>query len=124
VRFEETDALGVVYYAKFLVWMEVGRTNLLREISLTYTDLVKRGFHIPVVQAHADYKASAKFDDQILVQTKIGNVGTRSVRFDNQIFKLPEKTLLCLGHSVHAFVDGSGKAVPFPDDVRERLNQV
>ena len=123
VRFEETDSMGVVYYAKFLVWMEVGRINLLRDLGLQYGEWVKRGFHTPVVQAHADYKASAKFDDEILVQTKVGHIGTRSFRFENQMFRLPEKTLLCLGHTVHALIDGTGKAVPFPEDIREKLLQ-
>ncbi len=121
VRFEETDNMGVVYYAKFLVWMEVGRVNLLRELGLKPGDWGKMGFHIPVVQAHAEYKASARFDDEILVRTKVASVSNRSVKFDNEIFRLPDHTLLCHGHTVHAFVDGSGRAVPFPDDVRRKL---
>jgi len=121
VRFEETDTMGVVYYSKFLVWMEVGRINLLRDMGIVYADLVNRGLRIPVVQAHAEYKASARFDDEILVATRVGSVSSRSVRFDNEMFKLPEKTLLCTGHTVHALVDGSGKAVPFPEDIRGLL---
>ncbi|HME18146.1 MAG TPA: thioesterase family protein [Nitrososphaerales archaeon] len=123
VRFEETDTMGVVYYAKFLVWMEVGRINLLRDVGWVYADWLERGLRIPVVQAHAEYKASARFDDEILVKTKVGNVTSRSVRFDTEIFKLPERTLLCVGHTVHALVDNSGKAVPFPDDVRKMLTR-
>jgi acyl-CoA thioester hydrolase len=123
VRFEETDTMGVVYYAKFLVWMEVGRINLLRDVGWVYADWLRRGLRIPVVQAHAEYKASARFDDEILVRTKVGNLTSRSVRFDTEIFKLPEMTLLCVGHTVHALVDDSGKAVPFPDDVRQMLTR-
>jgi acyl-CoA thioester hydrolase len=121
VRFEETDLMGVVYYSKWLVWMEVGRINLLRDIGLVYADWVSRGFRIPVVQAHAEYKASAHFDDEILVATRVGRVTSRSVRFDNEIYRLPDRKLLSTGHTVHALVDGSGKAVPFPADIRERL---
>jgi acyl-CoA thioester hydrolase len=121
VRFEETDNMGVVYYAKFLVWTEVGRVNLLRDLGLNPGQWGKMGFHIPVVQAHADYKASARFDDEILVRTRIVKVGNRSIRFENEIFKLPERTLLCTAHTVHAFVDDSGKSVPFPDEVRRVL---
>jgi acyl-CoA thioester hydrolase len=120
-RFEETDLMGVVYYSKFLVWMEVGRTNLLRDIGLTYGDWVRRGLRYPVVQAHADYKAPARFDDEILVMTKVSRINTRSIRYDYRMLKLPEKTLLCLGHTIHALVDGSGRAVSFPRDLRETL---
>lgn len=123
VRFEETDTMGVVYYAKFLVWMEVGRINLLRDLGWVYGDWLKRGLHIPVVQAHVDYKASARFDDEILVMTKLASIGSSSIRFDTEIFKLPDKTLLCTGHTVHALVDASGKAVPFPKDTRERFTE-
>jgi len=122
-RFEETDTMGVVYYSKFFVWMEVGRINLLRDVGWVYADWLRRGLKIPVVQAHADYKAPARFDEEILVMTKVGTVTSRSVRFENEIYRLPERTLLCVGHTVHALVDGSGKAVPFPGDVRKILTE-
>ncbi len=121
VRFEETDNMGVVYYAKFFVWMEVGRVNLFRDLGMKPGSWAEEGFHIPVVQAHAEYKASARFDDEILVRTRVASVGTRSVRFENEISKLPEGRLLCTGHTVHAYVGGSGRAVPFPDGVRRTL---
>jgi acyl-CoA thioester hydrolase len=121
VRFEETDTMQVVYYGKFLVWMEVGRIGLLRDVGLPYNEWVKRGFHIPVVQAHADYKSSARFDDEILVKTRVASIGRTSIRFENELYKLPEMILLCTGHTVHALIDGSGRAVPFPDDLREKL---
>ncbi len=123
VRFEETDMMGVVYYSKFLVYMEVGRINLLRDLGWVYAEWTKRGLRIPVVQAHLDYDASARFDDELLVKTRLASIGARSMRFDTEIFKLPEKVLLCTGHTVHALVDDSGKAVPFPGDVREMLTE-
>ncbi len=122
VRFEETDTMGVVYYSKFLVWMEVGRINLLRDIGLAYDEFLKRGRHIPVVQAHADYKAFARFDYEVLVRTKVASVGRRSIRFENRIFKLPEKELLCTGHTIHAFIDRDGKSLPLPADLRDKLS--
>ncbi len=121
VRFEETDTMQVVYYGKYLVWMEVGRVNLLRDIGLPYRDWEKKGMGIPVVQAHADYRASARFDDEILVKTRVASIGKSSIRFDNEIYKLPEMQLLCAGHTVHALVDRKGKAVPFPKELKVRL---
>ena len=121
VRFEETDMMGVVYYAKFLVWFEVGRIGLLRDIGLPYSNWSKLGFHIPVVQAHADYRASARLDDEILVRTRIARIGSSSIRFENEVYKLPKKELLCTGHTVHAQVAPSGKATPFSAVLRRRL---
>lgn len=121
VRFEETDKMGVVYYAKFFVWMEVGRVSLLRDLGLSPASWGALGLHIPVVQAHADYSAPARFDDEILVKTRVARVGNRSVRFENEIFGLPGVELLCRGHTVHAFVAETGKSVPFPSDLRAKL---
>ena len=121
VRFEETDMMGVVYYANFFTWLEVGRVNLFRDLGITLHDLASKGHHIPVVQAHADYKASARFDDEILVKTRIGRVGTSSMRFENEVYKLPQMTLLCRGHTVHAMIDGRGRPSPIPDGLRKRL---
>lgn len=121
VRYEETDTMQVVYYAKFLIWFEVGRMSLLRDVGLAYKDWKGRGIGIPVVQAHADYKASARFDDEVLVKTRVAKLGEKSVRFENEVYKLPEMQLLCTGHTVHALVDGTGKTTPIPADLREKL---
>ncbi len=121
VRYEETDTMGVVYYAKFLVWLEVGRVGLLRDIGFGYSEWVKREIQFPVVQAHADYKASARFDDVILVKTKIASIGNKSIRFENEVYKLPEMKLLATGHTVHALMNKHGSTVPFSPELRERL---
>jgi acyl-CoA thioester hydrolase len=121
VRYEETDRMGVVYYAKFFIWMEVGRVSLFRDIGFGLSDMEKRHFEIPVVQAHADYQASARFDDEVLVKTRIASVGKSSIRFENEIYKVPENRLLCTGHTVHVLTGGDRKPIPFPDDLKSKL---
>lgn len=121
VRFEETDMMGVVYYGKFFVWLEVGRISLLRDVGLPYKEWERRGFHIPVVQAHADYRASAQFDDEVLVKTRVASVGKSSIRFRNEVYKLPDMQLLCTGHTVHVLIDGSKKPIAIPDDIRGKI---
>jgi acyl-CoA thioester hydrolase len=120
VRYEETDLMGVVYYGKYLTWLEVGRVNLLRDIGFGPKEWVKLGFSWPVAQAHIDYKASARFDDEILVKTRISSVGNKSIRFENEIYTLPEMTLLAAGHTVHVLMKG-GKTIPFPPYLKEEL---
>ena len=122
VRYEETDLMGVVYYGKYMTWFEVGRVNLLRDIGFGYPEWVRRGVQFPVVQAHADYRASARFDDEVLVKTRIASIGNSSIRFENEIYKLPGDAILCTGHTVHALTGADGKTVPFPDDIRTRLS--
>ena len=121
VRYEETDTMGVVYYGKFFVWMEVGRVALLRDVGFSPSDWDELGVTFPVVQAHADYKASAKFDDEVLVRTKIATVGNSSLRFENEIFKLPEMRLLATGHTVHVMTRRGGGKVPFTPELKSKL---
>ncbi len=121
VRYEETDTMGVVYYGKYLTWLEVGRVNLLRDIGFGYNEWVRHELQFPVVQAHMDYKAPARFDDEILVKTRIVSIGTKSIRFENEVYKLPEMKLLATGHTVHALMDKQGKTIPFSDDLKSNL---
>lgn len=119
VRYEETDTMGVVYYAKFLVWMEVGRVALFRDVGFEYAKW--HGLQFPVVQAHADYKASARFDDEVLVKTRVAHIGNSSIRFENGIYKLPEMSLLASGHTVHVLTKANGEKVPFSTELKARL---
>ncbi len=123
VRFAETDAMQVVYYAEYFVWFEVARTELFRSIGLPYDVIQKRGFHTPVARAVADYKASAKYDDQIEVKVKAGKIGRSSVRLDYEVSKLPGGELLCTGNTVHVFIGTDGRAKRIPADIRESFAQ-
>lgn len=123
VRFAETDAMQVVYYADYFVWFEVARTELFRAIGMPYTVISrKRGFHTPVVQAHAEYKASARYDDEVAVRAWPSKVGRSSVRIDYEVTKLPEKELLCTGHTVHVLIGEDGRATEMPADFKEKLS--
>jgi acyl-CoA thioester hydrolase len=123
VRFAETDAMQVVYYAEYFVWFEVARTELFRAMGMPYAVISrKRGFHTPVVQAHADYKAPARYDDEVAVRVWASKVGISSVRLDYEVTKLPGKQLLCTGHTVHVLIGEDGKPKEIPADIREKLS--
>ena len=121
VRYEETDTMGVVYYSKYFVWMEVGRVSLMRDIGFGYAEWVRHEIQFPVVQAHADYKAPARFDEEILVRTRVASIGNKSMRFENEIFRLPEMKLLATGHTVHALMSKAGGTIPFSQGLKEKL---
>lgn len=122
-RFAETDAMQVVYYAEYFVWFEVARTELFRAVGVPYTVISrKRGFHSPVVQAHADYVSSARYDDEVAVRAWTTRVGRSSLRVDYEVTRIPDKEVLCTGHTVHVLVGEDGKPREIPEEMREKLS--
>ncbi len=89
VRYADTDTMRVVYYANFFIWFESGRIELLRSRGIVYKDIEEMGIFIPVVEAKANYKAPARFDDELLVRTKLKEMGNTSLTFGNEVFRLP-----------------------------------
>lgn len=122
VRYADTDTMRVVYYANYFVWFESGRVELFRSNGIVYRDIEEMGIFIPVVEAHANYKAPARFDDELLIKTRIAKIGETSIRFENEILRLPSMELLCTGHTVHVLVDRDGKPMRIPDELRARLS--
>jgi acyl-CoA thioester hydrolase len=122
VRFAETDAMQVAYYAEYFVWFEVARTELFRSIGLPYVEIQKRGFHTPVVQACADYKASVRYDEEVTVTALLSKVGRSSLRLDYEVRKAPRDKLICTGHTVHVLRGKDGKSKEIPEDFRKRLS--
>jgi acyl-CoA thioester hydrolase len=122
VRFAETDAMQVAYYAEYFVWFEVARTELFRSIGLPYSEVRKRGFQTPVVSANADYKASVRYDDEITVTARASRVGRSSFTLEYSVTKRPGSQLVCTGCTVHVFVGEDGKPKTIPKDFRVRLS--
>jgi acyl-CoA thioester hydrolase len=122
VRYADTDTMQVVYYANYFVWFETGRVELLRAQGLVYRDFEESGSYIPVVEAAASYKAPARFDDELLIRTRVARLGNSSIRFENEVFKLPGMELLCTGHTVHVLVGADGRPKPIPAEIRSRLS--
>ena len=79
VRYAETDQMGVVYYANHLVWFEMGRTELIREMGLTYRDMEEKGVFLPVVSAQVNYRTPARYDDVVEIRASPSTSSTRRV---------------------------------------------
>lgn len=122
VRYADTDTMRVVYYANFFVWFESGRVELLRSRGIVYRDIEHLGIFMPVVEAHANYKAPARFDDELVVRTRLARMGQTSLRFENEVFRLPERELLCTGHTVHVVTGKDGKPMRIPDELRAKMS--
>ena len=119
VRYAETDKMGVVYYANYLVWFEVGRTDLLRSTGWSYREMETEGFQLPVIDVQCQYRAPAKYDDEIEVRTTGGIVSPVRVQFDYQVVRAADDAVLATGRTVHAVLDRSGRPRRLPDRARE-----
>jgi acyl-CoA thioester hydrolase len=109
--------MGVVYYANYLVWFEVGRTDWLRGSGWSYRDMEIDGFSLPVVEAHCAYRQSARYDDEIDVRTHGVLLSPVRVRFDYQVVRANDEGLLAEGHTVHASLDTQGRPKRLPERV-------
>lgn len=121
VRYAETDAQGVVYHANYLVFMEVGRGTLARKGGLPYSELEARGVNLLVARAELKYKASARYDDPLVVRTRVREVRGKFVTFEYRIEHEESGRLLVTGETTHVCVDDGFKPVDVPAWVREAL---
>jgi acyl-CoA thioester hydrolase len=120
VRYAETDQMGMVYYANYLVWMEIGRTDFCRERGFSYRDL-ERDEHafLTVVEANCRYLAPARYDDEIVVETELSRLKTRVVEFSYRI--KCGTTLLAQGRTVHVVIGADGRPRSMPSHYLELL---
>ena len=120
VRYAETDQMGMVYYANYLVWMEIGRTDFCRDCGFSYRDLEReeKAF-LTVAEASCRYIAPARYDDEILVQSQITRLSRRVVEFSYTI--TTGATLLAEGRTVHVVVGSDGKPHSMPVQYLELL---
>ena len=118
VRYAETDKMGVVYYANYLVWFEVGRTDLLRESGWNYRDMEMEGFSLPVIEAQCAYLQSAKYDDELEVRTTGAMMSPVRLRFSYEVVRLADAATLATGTTVHATLGRNGRPCRLPERVR------
>jgi acyl-CoA thioester hydrolase len=115
VRYAETDMMGIVYHANYLPWFEIGRTTLLKEIGVPYRQLETDGYRLPVLEVAAKYLRPAVYDDLLTIVTTLNDKPLLRIRLDYEVFRGDE--LLATGHSLHAFVDLTGRPVRPPASV-------
>jgi len=109
VRYSETDQMGIVYYANYLTWFEVGRTEYCRILGTPYSHWEKEGILLPVVEASCRYKASARYDDRVNITTWVDELKVSSIRFSYRVTREGDGRLLAEGATRHAFINKEGK---------------
>lgn len=119
VRYAETDQMGIVYYANYLVWFELGRVELLRSLGLAYSQLEKdHKLILPVIEANCRYRAPARYDDEILIETRPALVRESVLKFSYRILRAggEEPKLLAEGETIHVVCDENLKRMPLPKE--------
>lgn len=110
VRYKDTDQMGLVYYANYFVWFEVGRAEFLRSLGMSYKNLEQSEIFLPVIEAYCEYKFPARYDDELRVVVALKMLQEVRLGFQYDIFKVGEKEiLLASGETVHAFVNQKGR---------------
>jgi len=127
VRYAETDQMGIVYYANYLVWFELGRVELLRSLGLAYSQLEREHECIlPVVEAQCRYRAPARYDDVIQIETRPALLRGSVLKFAYRIYRRPlqvtkERELLAEGETVHVVCDDQLQRKALPEHYAEAI---
>jgi len=122
VRYAETDKMGVVYHANYLVWFEIGRTEYCRARGFSYRDMEEsENAFLVVAESYCRYKAPAYYDDVLIVRTHITELRRRSLRFGYEIIREPDGTVIAEGETGHVVTDGGGRVRSMPTGFAELL---
>jgi acyl-CoA thioester hydrolase len=121
VRYGETDQMGLVYHAEYLVWCEMGRTEYIRTLGMSYAEMERRGVPLAVAEASIRYHAPAKYDDLIRVSTVLTKLGSRGLTFDYLITHAESGQRLASASTTLVALDRQGKATTIPAEIRTLL---
>ncbi len=115
VRYAETDKMGVVYNSNYLIWFEIGRVELMRELGHSYREIEEEGYLFPVAEVTCRYKGAAVYDDEIVVHTNILKLRRSLIQFGYKIVRESDQKLLATGTSSHFVVGRDMERKPLPD---------
>lgn len=121
VRYGETDQMGHAYYANYLFWFEQARGGWCRARGFTYKQMEERGWFLPVVEAHLQYRGEVKYDDWITVRVWVSEVKRSSIKFEYEILNESTGQVTTTGYTWHVLMGSQRKALAIPPEVREWL---
>lgn len=125
VRYAESDQMGVAYHANYLVWCEVGRTDLIRQLGMSYAEMEGRGVMLAVADAHLRYHASARYDDVVRIVTRLTGVRSRMVTFAYDLRRVDARgkdaERLASATTTLVSIDREGKPTALPPEMRDML---
>lgn len=116
VRYADTDQMRMVYYARFYEYFEQGRSDLLRKIGMPYPEIERLGFYLPVVESHARYLQSARYDDHLIITTMVREMPQVRVRIEYTVKHAEREDVLVEGYTIHGFISATtGKPTRPPE---------
>lgn len=107
VRYADTDQMKMAYYGKFFEYFEQGRSDLLRELGMPYPEIERLGYYLPVIEAHAEYLRSARYDDLLVVRTILKELPQVRIRIEYEVRIDGSSDIIAQGHTVHGFISAS-----------------
>jgi len=124
VRYAETDQAGIVYHSNYLVWFEVGRVELCRDYGFNYRDLERQEDAImSVTEARVKYRQPARYDDELIIHTRLAELRSRALKFLYEVRRLPDDALLAEGETAHIMITATGRVRSIPPRYAEMLRQ-
>ena len=122
VRYAETDAMGIVHHANYLVWFETGRSELCRSKGFSYKQMEDEEDALMVVaESYCRYKSPAYYEDVLTVRTNVSEIRSRSLRFMYEVYRASDETLIAEGETLHLVTDRKQKVKKVPEFYRARL---
>ena len=123
VRYADTDRMGYAYYANYLRWFEVGRSELFRELGMTYKQIEEQGVYLPVAEAHCRYLHPVRYDDRITIETILDTTVKGAIKFDYRLFHTANNTPVAEGYTKHPCMTPEGRVIRPPRFLRDFIQQ-
>lgn len=120
VRYAETDMMGIVHHSRYYPWFEAARTDYIKQTGMSYTQMEQMGILLPLVETGARYIKGLKYEDEVMVLTKLKSVTFAKCEFEYEVYKLPEMELCATGRTLHGFVDAQFK----PMNLKKKFPEV
>ncbi len=122
VRYAETDQMGVVYYANYFIWCEIGRVEYLRSLGYDYKQMeMIDDCHLPVVEATCRYRAPARYDDEVVIETRVTALRSPVIKFGYRLVRAVDNQLLAEAETVHVCVDRQMNKKPLPEKYQQAI---
>jgi acyl-CoA thioester hydrolase len=122
VRYAETDQMAVVYHSNYIIWFEVGRVELLRQLGFSYLEMEQDDLNLPVVEVRCRFKHPARYDDEITIRTRLTQMRSSLLRFQYEVLRKADGQLLAEGESVHVVVGPDMKRTHLTGKYREAFH--
>ena len=123
VRYAETDQMGVVYYANYLIWFEVGRSQYCNDRGFSYRDMEREtGLFLIVAEASCRYKTPARYEDELIIRTRITELTRRTLRFGYEIERI-DKASVATGETLHVLINVEGRPSSLPEKYLKLLRE-